>query len=108
LKRHALLAEQGPQALIADVVDHPLGDHELGQLRQRPGRERKIVISRPRQRHLLDLLSLRQRELRWPPACVLGVKRGEAVVVEVVDHLPHPILGGERDLGDRRDIHPLR
>ena len=26
LKRHALLAEQGAQALMADVLDHPLGD----------------------------------------------------------------------------------
>jgi hypothetical protein len=26
LKRHPLLAEQEPQALVADVVDHPLGD----------------------------------------------------------------------------------
>ena len=34
LKGHALLAEQDPQALVADVVDHPLGDQELGQLGQ--------------------------------------------------------------------------
>jgi len=29
LKRHALLAEQNPQALMADVVDHPLSDEEV-------------------------------------------------------------------------------
>jgi hypothetical protein len=32
LKGHALLAEQDPQALVADVVDHPLGDQEVRQL----------------------------------------------------------------------------
>jgi hypothetical protein len=32
LKGHALLAEQNPQALMADVLDHPLGDQEVGQL----------------------------------------------------------------------------
>jgi hypothetical protein len=26
LKRHPLLVEQNPQAFMADVVDHPLGD----------------------------------------------------------------------------------
>jgi len=40
LKGHALLAEQEPEALVADVVDHPLGDQEVGQLGQRPSRER--------------------------------------------------------------------
>jgi hypothetical protein len=33
LKGYALLAEREPQALVADVVDHPLSDQELGQLR---------------------------------------------------------------------------
>ena len=32
LKRHALLTEQNPKALMADVVDHPLSDQELSQL----------------------------------------------------------------------------
>ena len=41
LKGHALLAEQHAQALMADVVDHPLGDQELGQLGQTPGRKRQ-------------------------------------------------------------------
>jgi hypothetical protein len=30
LKGNALLAEQDPQALVADVVDHPLGHQEIG------------------------------------------------------------------------------
>ena len=40
LKRHALLSEQDPEALMADVVDHPLGDQELCQLGQAPGPRR--------------------------------------------------------------------
>jgi hypothetical protein len=28
----ALLAEQGPKALVTDVVDHPLSDQEVGRL----------------------------------------------------------------------------
>jgi hypothetical protein len=47
LKGHALLAEQEPQALVADVVDHPLSDQELGQLGQTPGRERQVMVDRP-------------------------------------------------------------
>ena len=35
LKGDALLAEQDPQALVADVVDHPLSDQELSQLADR-------------------------------------------------------------------------
>ncbi len=34
---------------MADVVDHPLSHHELSQFRQRPRRERQIMIGRPRQ-----------------------------------------------------------
>ncbi len=34
------ITEQSPQALMADVVDRPLSDQELCQLRQAPGRER--------------------------------------------------------------------
>ncbi len=29
LKRDPLLAEQGPQALVADIVDHPVGAENL-------------------------------------------------------------------------------
>ncbi|KRA46028.1 hypothetical protein ASD97_38100 [Streptomyces sp. Root63] len=39
------LAEQDPKALVADVVDHPLGDQEVGQLGQAPGRERQAVLA---------------------------------------------------------------
>ena len=51
LKRHALLTEQDPQALMADVVDHPLSDEMLGQLGQRPlsrtaGRDRSVGPAR--------------------------------------------------------------
>jgi len=54
-KGHALLSEQDPKALVADVVDHPLGDQEVGQLGQAPGRERQVMIGRTGQRELLDL-----------------------------------------------------
>jgi len=40
----ALLAEQGTQALVADVVDHPLSHQELRQLRQAPGRKRQVML----------------------------------------------------------------
>jgi hypothetical protein len=36
-------------------VDHPLGDQEVRELRQAPGRERQAVLGRPRFRDLLDL-----------------------------------------------------
>ena len=62
LKGHLLLSEQDPQALMADVVDHPLGDEELGQLGQAPGRKRQTVIGRAGQGDLLNLLALRQGE----------------------------------------------
>src|SRR4051794_9642497 len=62
LKRHALLSEQGAQALMADVVDHPLSHEVVGKLRQRPRRERTTQVSGSRQSDLLDRLSLGQRE----------------------------------------------
>jgi hypothetical protein len=43
---------------VTDVLDHPLSDQKVGELRQTPGRERQIVIGRTRQRDLLDLLAL--------------------------------------------------
>jgi hypothetical protein len=107
LKGHALLSEQGPKSLVADVVDHPLGDQELRQLRQAPCRERQVVVGRARQRDLLDVPSLAQGELGRPPSGVAGVQRVEAVVVEVVEDLPHPVLGGECHLGDLADVHAL-
>lgn len=62
LKGDAFLAEQDAQALVADVVDHPLGDQEVRQLGQTPGRERQVVLGRLRLRDLLDLTAFRQRE----------------------------------------------
>ena len=41
-----------------------------------------------------------------PPA-YFGRQRVEAVVVEVVDHRPDPVLGGEGDLGDLWHVHAL-
>lgn len=108
LKRHALLTEQDPKALMADVVDHPLSDQELSQLRQAPGRERQAVILGSRQRDLLDVLALRQRERRRAATCVLRSERVEPVGVEVVVHLAHPVRRRERDLSDLLDRHALR
>jgi len=69
LKRDSLLAEQDPQALVADVVDHPLGDQEVGQLGQAPGRERQAVLGRLGLGDLLDLpASGRLKVLGRPPA----------------------------------------
>jgi hypothetical protein len=55
LKGDAFLAEQRAQALVADVVDHPLGHQELRQLGQAPGRKRQAMLSRLRLGDLLDL-----------------------------------------------------
>jgi hypothetical protein len=107
LKRHALLAEQNPQALMADVLDHPLSDQEVGQLRKTPGRKWQVMILRPGQRDLLDLLTLREGERGWPPTPILRVDRVEPVGVEVVDDIPDPIGAGEGDLGDLGDRHAL-
>jgi hypothetical protein len=58
LKGDALLAEQDPKALVADVVDHPLGDQEVGQFGQAPGREGQAVLGRLGLGDLLDLAPL--------------------------------------------------
>nr|WP_208869351.1 hypothetical protein [Streptomyces virginiae] len=61
LKGDALLAEQDPKALVAEVVDHPLGDQEVGQFGQfgqAPGRERQTVLDRPRLGDFLDIPAL--------------------------------------------------
>jgi hypothetical protein len=107
LKRHALLSEQDPEALMADVVDHPLGDQELGQLGQAPGRKGQVVVLRAGKCHLLDGLALGKGELRRTATGVLRGQGVEPVGVEVVDHLTHPILGSEGDLGDGGDVHGL-
>jgi len=107
LKRHALLSEQDPEALMADVVDHPLGDQELCQLGQAPGREGQVVVLRTGERHLLDGLALGESELGRASAGVLRGQGVEPVGVEVVDHLSDPVLRGEGDPGDGRDVHGL-
>jgi hypothetical protein len=107
LKGHALLAEQHPQALVADVVDHPLGDQEVGQLAQAPGRERQPVVGRAGQRQLLDLAALGQGEDGWAAAAVARVQRIKAVGVEVVDDVADPVGAGEGHLGDLGYGHPL-
>jgi len=99
--------EQDPQALVADVVDHPLGNQDLGQLGQAPGRERQVMIHRPRQRDLLDLASLRQGEGGWAPTGIARVERVEPIQVEVVQHITNPILGGEGHPGDLGHLHGL-
>jgi hypothetical protein len=101
LKRDALGAEQDPQALVADVIDHPLGHQEVGQLGQAPGGKRQVMLGRLRFGDLLDLPPLPQGELGRVTASVLRVQRIEPVGVEVADHVPDPVLAGERDLGDR-------
>ncbi len=41
------------------------------------------------------------------PAAVLRVQRPEPVGVQVADHIPYPVLAGERDLRDRGHIPAL-
>jgi hypothetical protein len=108
LKGDALLAEQHAQALMADVVDHPLSHHELAQLGQAPGGKRQAMVGWPGLGNLLDLPPLAQRELRRPPAPVPGIQRAEPVSVEVVDHIADPVLAGKRHLRDRGHVHALR
>jgi hypothetical protein len=108
LKRDALLAEQDPKALVADVVDHPLGDQEVGQLGQAPGREGKAVLGRLGLGDLLDLTAFWEGERLGPAALVLRVEGVETVGIEVVDHVPDPVRAGERHLGDLRHGHALR
>lgn len=107
LKGHAFLAEQDPKALVADVVDHPLGDQEVGQLGQTPGRERQAVLGRLGLGDLLDLPAFREAKGSRPTTLIFRVERLEAVGVEVVEHVPDPVRAGERHLGDLRYGHAL-
>ena len=81
LKGHALLSEKRAQALVADVVDHPLSHEVVGQLRQRPGGEGQPVVGGPAQGDGLDLLALGQGELRRPAPRIAGLEGIEAVGV---------------------------
>ena len=107
LKGDTLLAQQRAQPLMADVLDHPLGDQEVGQLRQAPRRERQVVVGRARQRDPLHLLALGQRERRRAPTPIARVQRVKAIRVEVVDDVANAISAGEGDLGNPRGIHAL-
>src|ERR1022692_3325853 len=107
LKGGAFLSEQDPQALVADVVYHPLSHHEIGQLGQAPGGERQVMLGRLGLGDLLDLPPLAQRELRRMAALVLRVKGAEPVGVKVADHIADPVLAGEGHLRDRGDVHAL-
>nr|WP_291417210.1 hypothetical protein [Actinophytocola sp.] len=93
---------------MADVVDHPLGDQEVGQLGQAPGRERQAVLDRLRLGDLLDLAAFREGEGLGPAAFVLRVERVGAIGVEVMSHVPNPVRAGERHLGNLRHWHALR
>jgi hypothetical protein len=70
LKGDAFLAEQHAQALVANVVGHPLDDQELGQLRQASGGKRQVVVAGPDFGDLLDLPPLDQGELRLAAALI--------------------------------------
>jgi hypothetical protein len=76
LKRHALLVEQDAQALVADVLDHPLDDQEVRQLGQAPGGERQVMVLWTRQGELLDRSPLRQGKTRRRAAA--SIPRGTA------------------------------
>jgi hypothetical protein len=73
LKGDAFLAEQHAQALMGDVVDHPLCHQELAQLGQAPGGKRQAMLGRVGLGGLLDLPPLSEGELRRPPAPVLRI-----------------------------------
>jgi hypothetical protein len=70
----------------------PLGDQEVGQLAQAPGRKRQVVVLRAAERQPLDLLALGEGERRRPTASVTRVQRVEPVGVEVVDDIADPVL----------------
>jgi hypothetical protein len=63
---HLFPLEHFPQAFVADVFDHPLGDQEISQLDQAPGREGQPMVHGPRQGYLFYLLALREGEGERP------------------------------------------
>lgn len=107
LKADALLREERANPLVADVLDHPFGHKEISQLGQTPGGKRQLIVCRTGLGDLLDLTPLRHGELRRSATLVLRVQRGELAGVDVADHIPHPVLSGERDLRDRDRVHAL-
>jgi hypothetical protein len=107
LKGDALLAEQSAQALVGDVVDHPLSDQELRQLVRAPGGKRQAMLGWLGLGGLLDLPPLEEGELRRAAALIARVQRIEPVGVDVADHIADPVLAGERDLRDHGHGHAL-
>jgi hypothetical protein len=105
LKGDALLAEQHPQALVADVIDHPLGHQEISQLGQAPGGNGKSCSAG------LDLaiflISRRCGSVNFGgcPPLYLGYSDPKPVDVEVADHIVDPVLAGKRDPRDRGHVH---
>jgi hypothetical protein len=72
LKGDALLAEQHPQPLVADVVDHPLSHQEIRQLGQAPGGKRQVVLGRLSLGDLLDLRRCARVNFGGRPPLYLG------------------------------------
>ncbi|MYW04128.1 hypothetical protein GT354_38770 [Streptomyces sp. SID3343] len=64
--------EQDAESLVADVVDHPLGDREVGEFGRAPGREGKAVLGRCGLGGLLDLAAFGKGERLRAPAFVFG------------------------------------
>jgi len=59
-RNQILIARMNSQPFVADVLDNPLSDQEVRQLRQAPGRERQAMLSGLGLGDLLDLAALRQ------------------------------------------------
>jgi hypothetical protein len=68
---------------VADVVDHPLGDQEVRQLGQAPGRKRQAVLGWLGLGDLLDLAPLGQREGLGPAALVFRVRESNPSVLKL-------------------------
>jgi hypothetical protein len=83
-------SSRSPSWLMSSTT--PLGDQEVGQLAQAPGRKRQVVVLRAAERQPLDLLALGEGERRRPTASVTRVQRVEPVGVEVVDDIADPVL----------------
>ena len=94
----ALLAEQDPQALMADAAGPPP---------QRPGTPPAPAASTPKTAghahqaltgRLLDLPPRGQGELRQQAPGTRGTPRAEPISAEPADHIPDPVLTGKRPL----------
>jgi hypothetical protein len=102
-QRSAARKQQRAQALVADVIDHSLGDQELLQLGQAPrenGRSWSTGWALA-----IFLISRRWPRVNFGARPVPGVERTETIGVEVVDHVTDPVLAGERHLRDPGHVH---